>query len=366
MAINKKLITFAKKDIFLGANGINGATSANSSGFWGNIPSYSVVFIKDTCEIWHNGKYFSGLDPYISNLNTTSQGFIYRGSDGKYYCKSVTLWGNTFNGSGNVGDKLLFDNNVTIGTAWNGIKQFNTSGNAVSFSASALPAIISIQEHNHAANSDWVPWIAGGDITSKASWGIGLGGDNFYIGRIAYTESTNKLSQYWKFDSSGNFELTGDLQKGGNTFTMPSTSGTLALTSQIMHSVDDIKTISPVHTYIGTDWPVSIGEKANNVYYAGYLLSSTSGALKTEYGSYLIKIEHPTDADGGIYTGVFSYTAGSGTNEEIILHRSGNTSTVRLFAKIKYISGTGTCLLLASTTEESDCTELTIKLMKLI
>ena len=42
-------------------------------------------------------------------------------------------------------------------------------------------------------------------------------------------------------------------------------------------------------------------------------------------GSYLIQIEHSVDFDGGLYTGVFSYTSeGSGTNDEIILHRAGN------------------------------------------
>ena len=364
MAINKKLITFAKKDIFLGANGINNATSANASGYWGNIPSHSIVFIKDTCEIWHNGQYFSGIDPYISGLQSTSQGFLYRSSSGTYTVKSVSLWGNTFDGSSNITGKLLFNNNSSLGTTWNGIKQFNTSGNAVSFSAA--PAFISIQEAAHAASTDWVPWIAGGDITSKSSWGIGLGGDNLYIGRIAYSESTNKLSQFWKFDSSGNFELTGDFKKGSYTYTLPSKTGTVALTSDIMHSAADVIEISPVHTYIGQSWPTVVGEKANGVYWGSFLLNSDNGYLHSNFGSYLIKIEHPTDADGGIYTGVFSYTTGSGTDEEIILHRSGNTSTVRLFAKIKYISGTGTCLLLASTTEEANCTELTIKLMKLI
>ena len=59
MAINKKLITFASKSVFTGANGINGATTA-TNGYYGNIPAYSIVFIKDTGEIWHNGKYISG------------------------------------------------------------------------------------------------------------------------------------------------------------------------------------------------------------------------------------------------------------------------------------------------------------------
>ena len=59
MAINKKLITFASKSTFTGANGINGKTSP-TNGCYGNIPSTSIVFILDTGEIWTHGKYISG------------------------------------------------------------------------------------------------------------------------------------------------------------------------------------------------------------------------------------------------------------------------------------------------------------------
>lgn len=59
MAINKKLITFATKEKFLGATGINNATKS-TNGYYGNIPSASVVFIVDTGEIWTHGKYYSG------------------------------------------------------------------------------------------------------------------------------------------------------------------------------------------------------------------------------------------------------------------------------------------------------------------
>ena len=59
MAINKKLIHFDKKETFKGANGINNATSADANGYWGNIPNTSIVFIKDTQEIWTHGQYYS-------------------------------------------------------------------------------------------------------------------------------------------------------------------------------------------------------------------------------------------------------------------------------------------------------------------
>ena len=42
-------------------------------------------------------------------------------------------------------------------------------------------------------------------------------------------------------------------------------------------------------------------------------------------GSYLIQIEHSVDFDGGLYTGIFTYTyKGVGKNDEILLHRSRN------------------------------------------
>ena len=118
--------------------------------------------------------------------------------------------------------------------------------------------------------------------------------------------------------------------------------------------------IQPVHTKITTNWADVQSDST-----AKWKLSGDNGYLKDSYGSYLIQIEHPTDNDGGIYTGYFSYVGGGGTDEEIILHRSGNNSNKRLFAKIKYIVDS-VYLLICSTSEESDCTELTIKLKKII
>ncbi len=59
MAINKKLITFTKKSVFLGDKGIKGQTTP-TNGYYGNIPATSIVFILDTGELWTHGKYISG------------------------------------------------------------------------------------------------------------------------------------------------------------------------------------------------------------------------------------------------------------------------------------------------------------------
>lgn len=64
MAINKKLITFEKLSTFQAANG-NGikvstqTQTPDSDGNVGNIPYRSIVFIKDTGQIWTHGKYFN-------------------------------------------------------------------------------------------------------------------------------------------------------------------------------------------------------------------------------------------------------------------------------------------------------------------
>ena len=61
--INKKFITFDTKARFVGSDGINNTaqTQEASNGYVGNIPYNSVVFIKDTGQIWTHGRYFCEL-----------------------------------------------------------------------------------------------------------------------------------------------------------------------------------------------------------------------------------------------------------------------------------------------------------------
>ena len=61
MPINKKLIHFNTKQNFLSNNGIGTATSP-TNGNYGNIPETSIVFIKDTQEIWTHGQFYSQRD----------------------------------------------------------------------------------------------------------------------------------------------------------------------------------------------------------------------------------------------------------------------------------------------------------------
>lgn len=142
----------------------------------------------------------------------------------------------------------------------------------------------------------------------------------------------------------------------------PTTLEGYGITNAVTKEADII--LQPVHTNIQSVWSGQF--TSTEIPDAKWILSGESGLLKNlGTGSYLIQIIHSTDSDGGIYTGYFSYTTGSGTDEEIILHRSGNNTTQRLYAKIKYINNT-TCLLLAAKEVESDCTELTIKMKKLL
>lgn len=70
MPINKKLIHFNTKQNFLGANGINNQTTEDSNGNYGNIPKTSIVFIKDTKEIWTHGQFYGNTmdDKYIAYI----------------------------------------------------------------------------------------------------------------------------------------------------------------------------------------------------------------------------------------------------------------------------------------------------------
>lgn len=141
--------------------------------------------------------------------------------------------------------------------------------------------------------------------------------------------------------------------------------------------------LQPVHTHIATTWPTGTANTTDKTTGAGHSTHPESNAPEAKYllsgngllknlgsGSYILQVIHSTDSDGAIYTGYFSYTTGSGTDEEIILHRSGNSPSAnnfhqRIYAKIKYIEN-ATYLLLAARVEETDCTELTINIKKLL
>lgn len=85
MAINKKLIHFESLDKFKGANGINNTNSTQTptNEYVGNIPYRSVVFIKDTGQIWTHGRYYNGYLPGIlgtSAIGSTNDPVYWNGS----------------------------------------------------------------------------------------------------------------------------------------------------------------------------------------------------------------------------------------------------------------------------------------------
>ena len=118
MAINKKLITFAKETVFLGANGINNQTSP-TNGLYGQIPAHSIVFIKDKGYIWQDGKYYGKIDDQITAAVTNSDNGIVFKQNGAYARSPFTLWGNTFDGS----DPSI-DGDLIVGQKWS----YGTSG----------------------------------------------------------------------------------------------------------------------------------------------------------------------------------------------------------------------------------------------
>ena len=435
MAINKKLITFAKESVFLGANGINHATTA-SNGMYGQIPAHSIVFIKDKGYIWQDGKYYGRInDQIIADDTSTDDGFVYK-KNGIYYRAPFTLWGNDFNGkdpsvdgdlivkqkwsygtagiryvggqnpipvltvnestfavtvpSGpfalNGGDftisyngtkkfeikqatgnldalsgylkgnhlrntPMYIDGTKTRGTTWTGIKQYDASGTATSL-ATTLPAYLTIQEGPHTSGSNWKPWITDADSTSHASWGIGLSGDNFYIGRVTNTQTTNALSNSWKFDSSGYITSKGYKVPNGTSAGFLKADGSVDTTSYIKDGW--IVSYSPTEVnFSGGTWVDS-----------GLDLSSYSAMIN---GAYLLCID-----DGTIkYTGIFSYMTGTiTTDEEILLHACGTKHTYNsgpagiLYAKIKPRSNNKAGLFLAYNQSITN-KDLDIKIKKL-
>lgn len=131
MAINKKLITFDKKASFLGANGTGGATTP-TNGYYGQIPSTSIVFILDTGELWTHGKFICTLSGYTTNTDEKGASGIlhYDKDDATYYISSHYLWGNKFDGTTSsidgelkVNDKWVYGYSGTYGR----LGYYNTS-----------------------------------------------------------------------------------------------------------------------------------------------------------------------------------------------------------------------------------------------
>ena len=382
MAINKKLITFDKKSTFLGANGINNVSSP-TDGYYHNIPEWSMVFILETGEIWHNGKYFGKpiKDQIFPATSQQTKGIVFMNND-EYYYRSFNLWGNVFDGSvrdingelvvqgeiykwtygdgvirkgntnliafsgqsgvydvfipsGNLsvtGGDLKVGNNITLassgsikgthilntnsyfnldyslGKTWNSIKQFNTSGTLISLD-STRPAIINIQAGVYASGTNWQPWITGGDVTEQSSWGIGLGGDAFYIGRISKTNTENSLSQYWKFDSEDGITISG-------TTKYIKVANLAGASEKIFLADGTVKALSELSD--------AVVREATTTNYGGFKLTQNKSSVQqtlvsntTGNGRYAVKM----NADGTLFvefvqantdkTGVKKGTAGS-------------------------------------------------------
>lgn len=471
MAINKKLITFAKKSVFLSQQQGIGSATTPTNGYYNNIPAHSIVFIKDTGEIWHNGKYYSGIERYLTIESGVTDGIIHR-QEGVYYLSSYTLWGNTFDGSdpsinGNiyVDNKLAYttagiyryaNNNLepllywsesgygltvsqgnldvngsitakangttkfeanastgkvtaagdidclkilntpsyiaatqTQGKKWIDIKQFESSSPYTPISlADNPPAYLTIQEGTHSADYNWKPWIADGDSTSKSSWGIGLSGDAFYIGRVAKEQTTNALTNAWIFDNegyitSGGYKKTNSsdlyvlLGGGGHklessltvqsagklttpiTFTIGSQSQQFDGSSNITFSLDSIG--------IGRSWDITYSP--TSIQFSGDWVRMPMDLSSLVSGSYIICIE-----DGSAYyTGVFMFSTGTiNTDEEILLHACGTRPKYTvdeiekpgiIYAKIKPYSNNAAIWLAYS--HQVTKSQITIKIKKL-
>lgn len=349
MALNKKLITFETLAQFQSANGLNttelniSKPQKNSQGDYliHNIPYHSIVFIKDTGQIWTHGKYFNCS---ITSLDLNNK-FVTLNTE------QIITGNKTF--SSQVWIDSLIAGNLTVqgilsGTLSNSLSIQLNNSNAIIFNNSSsktiniTPSSIGAQPAgNYMTTSHPANRITAQNITN---W------------NNIHTWFTTELG-----DSDTKINKWKEVEAFLNGITDTSTLN--GILDQYTKKEADVS-FQPVHTNIQSVWSGQF--TSTSIPDAKWVLSGNNGLLKDlGTGSYLIQIIHSTDSDGGIYTGYFSYTTGSGTDEEIILHRSGNNSTQRLYAKIKYINST-TCLLLAAKEKEDDCTELTIKMKKLL
>ena len=95
MAINKKLIHFNSKENFMSAeNGVNNSpeTPTGENGAYGQIKGTSIVFIKDSKEIWTHGNLYKSVNWSVLSGPVENRGTLSIVSASGYGDDSVSMF----------------------------------------------------------------------------------------------------------------------------------------------------------------------------------------------------------------------------------------------------------------------------------
>lgn len=372
MAINKKLITFKEKSVFL--EKIKESTTADANGLFGEVPAYSIVFIKDTCEIWHNGVYFGNN---LDNSITDSSGIVCKTGSGSYEAKTFTLWGNALTAStkyltgaltvtsgvnqwvyegtgikykrlnnlGNVSSTtevltytdgsslstplaLNVKNDLTANTLKD-TKVFYSTSNDIAYSNStfydsvgSLNSTPTTSILNFKVGSDltnWEPILAVNTRANAQTWCLGVDNNDFYLNQINY--KAPYVAHSWKFAND-----TGYLECSG--FKIPNADANAFLKADGTYG-----TINTWDLEINLAAPLSIGTEWTDL--SDSINDTIKSSLK-DGGVYIIGINYHNTK----YSGIFTYANTTMEDEEIVLHccsspsESSHASQGRVFARI--------------------------------
>lgn len=370
MAINKKLITFKEKSVFL--EKIKESTEADANGLFGEVPAYSIVFIKDTCEIWHNGVYFgNNLDDSI----TGDSGIVCKIDSGSYTAKTFKLWGNeltastesltgalivsydrnqwVYDGTGikyryltNLGNvssttevltytngsalstplALVVNNDLTANILKD-TKVYYSTNNDIAYSSStfydssgafnATNSILNFRINSSLTN--WESVLAVNTYSNAQTWCLGVDNNNFYLNQIGCKDPY--LAHSWKFAND-----TGYLECAG--FKIPNADANAFLKADGTYG-----TFNTWDLEINLAAPLSIGTEWTDL--ADSVNTTIKSSLK-DGGVYIIGINYHNTK----YSGIFTYSNTTMGDEEIILHccsspsESSHASQGRVFARI--------------------------------
>lgn len=130
---------------------------------------------------------------------STTYGLLTSDPGGNIIAQQAYLQGAYLNNT-----SIVFITNKSINSNWNAIQQYKR--NALQTISNDV-AYVTAKQHTSPATG-WKPWITAAS-SEFDSWGIGLGGSSFWIGRVANNETENKLTHSWEFDKEGYISAVG-------------------------------------------------------------------------------------------------------------------------------------------------------------
>lgn len=151
-----------------------------------------------------SGQGFNVIGKTTVSGGSTTYGLLTSDPGGNIIAQQAYLQGAYLNNT-----PIVFLTNKSSNYNWNAIQQYK---NNTLQSISNDVAYVTAKQHTSPATG-WKPWITAAS-SSFDSWGIGLGGSSLWIGRVANSETENKLTNSWEFDSNGYITAKGFKVKG--------------------------------------------------------------------------------------------------------------------------------------------------------